>query len=177
MAPLRFRLCCACIALVWLAAGVAWAVPPSSSELKATFLIAFGDFVQWPETGERASRPLVIGVVDSPEIAEQLEKLAALEPPERRVQIVRLARIPPKVQCHILYVPPGSEDEVPWRQLAGRATLLVGESEKFEARGGVIRFLTERNRVRLRVNLPAAIERELNISSRLLRVAEVKKAS
>lgn len=175
MAPLRSSLRGACVALAWLTAGAAWAVQPSSAELKATFLIAFGDFVQWPQDGERAPRSLVIAVVDSPEIAEQLEKLSALEPAERSVSIMRLARIPAKIECHILYVPPGSEDKVPWRRLAGRATLLVGESEQFEARGGVIRFVVERNRVRLRVNLPAAVERELNISSRLLRVAEVKR--
>lgn len=175
MAQLRLRLGGACVALVFLTAAAARAVPPSSVELKATFLIAFGDFVQWPETRGRALRPLVIAVVDSPEIAAQLEKLSALEPAERSVEVVRLTRVPPTVQCHILYVPPGREHEVPWVELARHATLLVGESAEFEAHGGVIRFLAERNRVRLRVNLPAAVERGLNISSRLLRVAEVKK--
>lgn len=175
MAPLRSRLGCAGVALALLVAVSARAVPPSSAELKAAFLIAFGDFVQWPESNERAPRPLVIGVVSAPEIADQLEKLSALEPPERRIAVLRLARVTPAVRCHVLYVPPDGEDKLPWRQLTSQAVLLVGESAEFEARGGTIRFLSERNRVRLRVNLPAAIERGLNISSRLLRVAEVKR--
>lgn len=175
MAQVRFRLGGVCLALALFAAATARALPPSSAELKATFLIAFGDFVQWPEAGGRGPRSLIIAVVDAPDVAEQLESLSALEPAERGVKVVRLTQVSPTLRCHILYVPPGSERALPWSKFAGRAILLVGESAEFEARGGVIRFLTERNRVRLRINLPAAVDRGLNISSRLLRVAEVKK--
>jgi hypothetical protein len=175
MARVRSRFIRACIALALLVAATARAVPPSSSELKAAFLIAFGDFVQWPgESRERAPQPLVIAVLNSPEMAERLERLAALEP-HPHVEVLRLTRVTPDTHCHILYVPPESEDAVPWSDLAKRPVLLVGESAEFETRGGIIRFLVERNRVRLRVNLPAIDEHDLNVSSRLLRVAEVRK--
>lgn len=174
MASLRSTFGRVCVALVLLFTATARAVPPSSAELKAAFLVAFGDFVQWPETAQRTPRPLVIAVVSAPEIAEQLDRLSALEPAERRIEVLRLAHVSPQVRCHVLYVPAGSEDGVPWDELVRRAILIVGESAEAEASGGVIRFLPERNRVRLRINLPAATERGLNISSRLLRVAEVK---
>jgi hypothetical protein len=49
----------------------------------------------------------------------------------------------------------------------------VGDTEGFAEDGGIIRFVTENNRIRFRINVDAAESAHLVISSKLLRLAEV----
>ena len=51
--------------------------------------------------------------------------------------------------------------------------LTVSDAENFARRGGMIRFVNENNKVRLRINVGAAREAGLTISSKLLRPAEI----
>ena len=46
--------------------------------------------------------------------------------------------------------------------LKGRSVLTVGDFEGFARRGGIIRFVTVGNKIRLRVNLAAAQEAKLD---------------
>jgi len=55
----------------------------------------------------------------------------------------------------------------------GLPILTVGETPGFAERGGVIRFTLEDNRVRFEVNVDAAHQADLNISSRLLTLAKI----
>jgi hypothetical protein len=56
--------------------------------------------------------------------------------------------------------------------LKGRSILTVGDTEGFAEDGGIIRFVTEKNRIRFRINVDAAEAAHLVISSKLLRLAE-----
>jgi hypothetical protein len=51
--------------------------------------------------------------------------------------------------------------------------LTVGDFEGFTRRGGMIRFVTVGNKIRLRINLAAAQAANLTISSKLLRPAQI----
>ncbi len=55
----------------------------------------------------------------------------------------------------------------------GLPILTVGETPGFAERGGMIRFTLEDNRVRFEINVEAAREADLNISSRLLTLAKI----
>ena len=52
----------------------------------------------------------------------------------------------------------------------------MGDAEGFALRGGMIQFITEQNRIRFRINLKTARAAHLQISSRLLELAEVVNA-
>ena len=43
----------------------------------------------------------------------------------------------------------------------------------FATSGGIIRFMTRENKIKLQINLAASKEADLNISSKLLQVAEI----
>ena len=60
-----------------------------------------------------------------------------------------------------------------FRPLKGRSVLTVGDFDGFSHRGGMIRFITVGNEIRLRINLAAAQEAKLTISSKLLRPAQI----
>ena len=53
------------------------------------------------------------------------------------------------------------------------AILTVSDGDGFASQGGIIQFFTDKNRIRIRINLDAAEAANLTISSKLLRVAEV----
>ena len=80
-------------------------------------------------------------------------------------------------RCHVLFV---SASEMGWADeiiaaVAGRSVVTVGETDSFLDRGGMIALAAEQNRVRLRIN-PAGLRAEnLAASSKLLRVAEIRR--
>ncbi|MCW3088096.1 MAG: putative transrane protein, partial [Sediminibacterium sp.] len=57
--------------------------------------------------------------------------------------------------------------------LPGKNTLTVSDGRGFVREGGMIRFSTEDNRIRLEINPEAAKKEELLISSKLLRIAAI----
>jgi hypothetical protein len=77
--------------------------------------------------------------------------------------------------CHILYLGGASSadaDAVVVR-LGGTSTLTVGENEGQQRVAGMIQFVTNSNRLRLRIDVAAARSAGLTISSKLLRQAEI----
>ncbi len=82
--------------------------------------------------------------------------------------------------CHILFIsrPTGDRLDEITASLKNRPILTVGDDDGFAERGGMIRFVTDRSRIRLQINPQAANPQaaeaaHLTISSKLLRVAEV----
>ena len=58
-------------------------------------------------------------------------------------------------------------------EIRGSSTLTVGEAAGFAARGGMINLTREENRLRFEVNINAAAETRLKISSKLLSLAKI----
>jgi len=58
--------------------------------------------------------------------------------------------------------------------VAGKSVVTVGETEGFLDRGGMIALTADRNRVRLQVNASSLRAAKVDVSSKLLRVAEIK---
>jgi hypothetical protein len=55
----------------------------------------------------------------------------------------------------------------------GKNMLTVGEDPDFCAQGGIVRFYTENDMIRLQINANAAKAENLSISSKLLRIAKI----
>jgi glucose-6-phosphate isomerase len=94
---------------------------------------------------------------------------------EHSLSVRRFRRAEEVEGCHILFISQSENERLAeiFERLKGRSILLVGESEGFATRGGMVRFITEKNRVRLRINLESAKAAGLVISSKLLRPAEI----
>jgi hypothetical protein len=146
-------------------------------EVKATFLFNFAQFVDWPATSfANPAVPFVICVLGVDPFERVLDAVVEGEVVKNRpLSVARFKRIEDVSSCHILFV---SASEAPhFAQLIpalhGRAILTVGDADGFTESGGMIRFVVERNRIRLRINLAAAQAAGVTISSQLLRVAEI----
>lgn len=164
-----------------LAAILLGAVPGAAAaevsevQLKAAFLFHFTQFVDWPEAQFRApDAPFVIGVFGNNEIEEALGVMVQGERVGlHRLEVRHLRRPAEAEACNMVFVPNGSESQFRSARTASAPVLTVGESASFLQDGGMIEFYSDHTHVRLRINLQAARAASLQISSKLLRVAQV----
>lgn len=163
-----------------LVSGVAAASPlggpPKEFQVKAVFLYNFAQFVEWPASAfEGPESPLVIGVLGLDPFGSFLDETVQGERVNGRPLVVRRYRSVSEIdRCHILFIS-GSESADAAKVAATmkeRGVLTVCDWEATNWEGSMVRFVMDRGRVRLRINLESAKEAGLNISSKLLRSAE-----
>jgi hypothetical protein len=151
--------------------------PVSEYQLKAVFLFNFAQFVDWPAAAfADPHAPLVIGILGDDRFGNNLDETVRGEKVNDRPLVVeRYRRLDEVGTCHILFVSPSENERLDQivAALQGRNILTVGEASDFALRGGIIQFVTEKNKIRLDINLEAAKAASLTISSKLLRPATI----
>lgn len=149
----------------------------SEYQVKAVFLFNFAQFVDWPApAAPDAPAPMLIGILGHDPFGDLLDEIVRGERLGARPFEVRRYRQVTEIQgCDILFISRSETDRIE-EILAGlknRPILTVSEGADFAKHGGMIQFVTDKNRIRLRVNLEATQAAHLTISSKLLRVAEI----
>jgi hypothetical protein len=171
--------------MIWLVLLLASALFPTrlraqafkEYDLKAAFLYHLTQFVEWPpEAFSVAEDPLVIGVLGTDPFGKTLNEIARDEVVKNRKLIIQRYRNVDEIKsCHILFISQsetGRLDEI-FSGLKGRNILTVGDTDGFAQRGGMVRFITEKNKIKLRINLDSVKAASLTISSKLLRAADL----
>jgi YfiR/HmsC-like len=152
---------------------------PDSSEyfVKAGFIYNFAKLVEWPASLSQPGRPVMIGVLGNDSFASILEGVVSGKNIDGRPFIVR--RLKSKeikdCSCHILFIASSESaraDEI-IQMFKNSSVLTVAEAPDFARRGGIINFTPEDNKVRFEVNVDAARQSMLTISSRLLSLAKI----
>ena len=146
-------------------------------DVKAAFLYHLAQFVDWPpEAFPAPENPLVVGVLGADPFGKALDEIVQDEVVKnRKLKVQRYHSMEEIEVCHILFISQsegGRLDQI-FSSLKGRKILTVGDTDGFAQRGGMVRFLTEKNKVRLRINIDAAKAAGLTISSKLLRAADL----
>jgi len=149
----------------------------SEAQVKAVFLFNFAQFVDWPaEAVPDSQAPLVIGILGGDPFGDVLDATVRGEHRGARPFVVhRYQRLEDITRCDILFInrSAGDAPEEILARLKNRPILTVSDADRFAERGGMIRFVTDRGRIRLQINPVSAEAAHLTISSKLLRVAEV----
>ena len=169
--------------LNWTSTAAAQAVdPPDASEylIKAGFIYNFAKFVEWPSTAfSQPDSPIMIGVLGTDPFGSVLDRLVEDKKIGPRGFVVKRYKwgkdLKDLKDCKILFVSASEKahiDEIV-QAVKGLPILMVGETPGFAERGGIIRFTLEDNRVRFEINVDAAHQADLNISSRLLTLAKI----
>jgi len=171
------------LTLNWTSTAAAQAVdPPDASEylIKAGFIYNFAKFVEWPSTAfSQPDSPIMIGVLGTDPFGSVLDRLVEDKKIGQRGFVVKRYKwgkdLKDLKECKILFVSASEKahiDEIV-QAVKGLPILMVGETPGFAERGGIIRFTLEDNRVRFEINVDAAHQADLNISSRLLTLAKI----
>jgi hypothetical protein len=151
--------------------------PSAEYKVQAVYLDKFIQFVDWPADAFAAvDSPLVIGVLGNDPFGQTLDEVIEGETVNNHPVVVRRFHTLQEMDhVHVLYV---GKSETPHlgsilEGLKGKSILSVSDIEDFSYRGGIVRFLIANNKVRFRINVDAAREANLQISSKLLQLAEI----
>lgn len=146
-------------------------------QLEAAFLFNFTQFVGWPAAAfQDAKSPLVIGVLGEDPFGSYLDDIVRGEVINGHPLIIERYRSAQDIRhCHILFI--ADSERLNFNAallgLKGQYVMTVSNLEGFAHAGGVVRFRIVDSRLRFLINIDAAHEAQLVISSKLLRQADV----
>ncbi len=146
-------------------------------QLKAVFLFNFAQFVEWPElafAGEKS--PLTIGIIGEDPFDGMLDDVVRGEHAgQRPILVRRFKKIEEMGECQILFIGKSESARLEsiLASLGSRPLLTVSDVDRAARRGTMIRFITDRKKIRLRINLEATKRVGLVVSSKLLRASEI----
>jgi len=171
------------VSLSWAPGTCAQASDSSDSSeylIKAGFIYNFAKFVEWPSAAfTQPDSPIVIGILGTDPFGNLIDRIIENKKIGARGLVVKRLKwgtdLKDLKECKILFV--GASEKAHLDDLVqivkSLPILTVGETPGFAERGGVIRFVLEDNRVRLEINVEAAHQADLTISSRLLTLARI----
>jgi len=148
-------------------------------EIKAAYLYNFIKYIDWPAQGlPTGSDTITIGVIGGNPFGPALAPLNGKMVKGRKLVIKEAVRLEDLPSCQIVFVSPSEAQRMQEILNASNEAkvLTVSEVEGFAARGGIINFIEERNKVRFEINAEAAKRKGFVISSELLKLAKVVKS-
>jgi len=151
----------------------------SEQELKAAALCQVVHFVRWPASSFlESSAPLVIGVYGPDPFGGVLDDLVQGENVSGHpIKLVHCFTPEAASNCHAVFISSNdlrTADRLV-HELSSRSVLTVTDGQTVESFGAVIAFTVENHRIHIAANLDAARKANLTLSSKLLRLAQVRK--
>ena len=151
--------------------------PSREYQLKAVFLFNFTQFVDWPANNfENPGSPIVIGVIGDNPFGAYLAQTVSGEKINGHPLAVQYYKNEEEIKsCHILFVnvTETKKQEQVLEEVQGKNILTVSDHPDFLKEGGMIRFVTNNNKIKLQINMDACKESKMILSSKLLRLAEI----
>jgi hypothetical protein len=148
---------------------------PLEYRIKASFLATFPSFIDWPGGAfPTAETPFLVCVVGDFRFGTYLSEVTRSTAPHgRRIEVRWVHKDQELRNCHILFVS-RSESKRYARVLQivqGADVLTVGETPDFLDAGGALSFSFQNEALQFEVNLVAANDAHLKVSSKLLAIA------
>jgi hypothetical protein len=157
--------------------GLSQSVDNAEYPLKLALLYKFAQFVEWPpDAFPNARSPLVVCVVgEDPFQADLKEELRTRSVGSHRVEVAMVKRASDLRACHVVFITAAEKKYARAIVASARAAdaLTVGETKGFAQDGGIIRFTIDANKLSFEINLDAARQSRLKISSKLLALAKI----
>lgn len=154
---------------------------PLDYQVKAAFLVNFPKYVDFPTASFTGTNtPIQVAIFGDDNVADEFATMISggRAVGGRTIVLRRISKeeeITPDIQ--ILFI--GSSERhrtaAILEKLKAANVLTVGESEDFLNRGGVVNLNRQGRKIRLQVNLEAANQAQLRISSKLLMASDVVK--
>jgi len=171
--------CVLCVSLAFPAHGQS-ADPSDSSEylIKAGFIYNFAKLMEWPDpVFPQPNSPIVIGVLGNTDPFQgTLDDVLRGKQVNGHPFVVKHLKSKDDIKgCNILFVTSSETahaDEL-LHQIRGLPILTIGDTPGFAERGGIIDFVVEDNKVRFDIDVQAAKQADITISSRLLTLARI----
>jgi hypothetical protein len=154
---------------------------PADFQVKAAFLINFPKYVDWPaSTFAETNSPIIVAIFGDENVANAVQDMigSGRTIGGHPLVLKRIAREEDiSRDCQILFIADSERQRIPsvLEKIRGEKILTVSESDDFLEKDGIINLARQGRKIRLQVNLTAAGNAQLKISSRLLVTADVVK--
>jgi hypothetical protein len=150
------------------------AAPPTEYEVKAAFIHNIAQYVEWPETA-RGGSALTLCVLGQNPFDGALVALRGKAVVGKVWQVEPATRQSDLRKCHLLFIAASESANLDaiLGGIKGAAVLTLGDSNGYAARGVMVNFYLEQNRVRFEINQAAALGGGFKISSQLLKLARI----
>jgi len=165
--------------LVWPAASRAQSAKQREYEIKAAYLYNFIRYIDWPaDTLPPAGGRIIIGIVGDNPFGAAIDPLNGKQIKGCTLAVKQIVDAKDLEQCQILFICASEKLRLAeiFGELKESKALTVGEIDGFAAKGGIINFIYERNKVRFEINPDTAKRAGLNVSSELLKLAKLVKS-
>jgi hypothetical protein len=149
-------------------------VPSAEQQLKAAFVSKFPQFTEWPESTLNGRQQIELCVAIPNPFGTSLRELTEGERLGSRPLVVRTVDSPGDLDgCQLLFLPTGppGERKILLDRARTRPILTVGDAPTFIEEGGMVALRMVDGRVRFEINVDAANQVGLRLSSQLLRLA------
>lgn len=150
--------------------------PAVEYQVKASLVFNFMHFIEWPDDAFRNGGEQITVCLVGKDVYGNALRVLEREVVKGKSLVVKTYGLwyPTLADsCQVIVFSPQEQDSV--RQaldmLADKSVLSVGETPDFLQDGGIIKFAIINDTVQFEVNLEAAKQARLNISSKLLRLA------
>jgi hypothetical protein len=144
-------------------------------QIKAAFILNFTKFVEWPEaTFARDEARLVIGIFGHDPMTAEVRRVAlGFDGSGTKFMIQEVTTVAAAGEVHLLFVPSSADGTVAelLEGLKDYPILTIGESEAFQAAGGMIRFVREKDKIRFEIQTDSARRSKVRISAQLQKLA------
>ena len=142
---------------------------------KAAFTYNFAKFTIWPENAPGQDGALTLCTIGQSKLVTDLNRLGGKLIKGRAVVIREVNSNQTKDHCHILYIAKSEKNKIVeiLNSINNKPVLTVSDLSDFVKSGGIIQFYRKNGKTKLIINLDIARKSGLEISSRLLILAEV----
>lgn len=146
-------------------------------QVKAGFIFNFAKFVEWPSNAPVSATFRIAVLDDGPAFNVLSNELSGKVLAGKTVEVARIQLNELPCDCRIVFVTKAQSAkaaEVP-KRLGNAPVLTIGECDRFAEHGGSINFTRKGDKIRFEINLAAAEQAKLKISSKLSSIATLVK--
>ncbi len=177
MSVLRKNIYRACLFLLFSAVFLSAQISNREYQIKAAFVFNFTQFVEWPATSFfNAQSPAVIGILGPDPFGNYLQDLITGEKMKQHPLVIKhFSNVEEVHNCHILYINSSDKKVIEniIEKLKGKNILTISDANRFSKLGGMVRLYTKNDKVNIEINLEAAKEEDLVVSSKLLKFSQI----
>ena len=174
------RIGSACVAAPLAAMSIAHAAAgsiagPSTSELKAAFVLNFVRFTDWPPEAAQGNAPIVVCLMDA-DVAGAFQQIVKGRTANNREIHTRWTRKDVDLRgCHAAYITglDAKRSSEVIAMLQDSPVLTISDDDQFAEHGGIANLFIEHDNIGIAVNVTAVQRAKLQVSSKLLSLARI----
>ncbi len=142
-------------------------------QIKSAFIYNFAKFVYWPD--ESNDSTLTLYVIGEASFYAALDTIEGKIIRGKTLQIKHIKSLRNIKDCDLLFITSAEKDNLEnlINPICGSSILTIGDTKGFAERGVMINLYIEEERVRFEINVEAASQAGLEISSQLLKLAKI----